>query len=279
MDRQRGGCSVVYGNPAINFEGASSVNALGRFLTSSMYTSVKNPVVHSGRLEPLHLQALIHASMLGQSQTSIVVHQWLASGVDIEDVYLEGITPVARLLGQWWCDDVIDFASATLAFTRLRQLLFELSPLFLMDASEQARGLTCFMVGEFQAQHTMGMFMMSEFFRRNGWQVRCDECDSGDDLLRKMSSDWFDLMAISLSCERQVPLMRHLIPLIRKASPNPQLKIIAGGALLNVCPEIVTGLGVELMIQDARSAQKSALDLVSDQPYACKSNLTLSNVN
>jgi MerR family transcriptional regulator, light-induced transcriptional regulator len=269
---------VVYGNPAINLERVSSANEVGRFLTSSMHASVKNPVVHAGRLEPAHLQALIHASMLGQSQTSIVVHQWLASGVDIEDVYLEGITPVARLLGQWWCDDVIDFASATLAFTRLRQLLFELSPLFLMDVSDHARGLTCFMVGEFQVQHTMGLFMLSEFFRRNGWQVRTDECESGDDLLRKMSSDWFDLMAISLSCERQVPLMRRFIPLIRKASPNPDLKIIAGGALLSVCPEIVTGLGVELIAQDARSAQKSALELVSNKQYIRKSEFTFSNV-
>ncbi len=270
---------MVRVNQAINLEKVSSENALGRLLMNSMLTSVKNPVVHAGKLESAHLQALVHASLLGQSQTSIVVHQWLASGVDIEDVYLEGITPVARLLGQWWCDDVIDFASATLAFSHLRQLLYELSPLFLMDASEQARGLTCFMVGEFQVQHTMGVFMLSEFFRRNGWQVRCDECESGEDLIRKMSSDWFDLMAISLSCERQVPLMRKLIPMIRKASPNPDLKIIAGGALLDVCPEIVTGLGVELMTQDARSAQKSALDLVSDTKNRSKTELTIAHVN
>jgi MerR family transcriptional regulator, light-induced transcriptional regulator len=278
MDCQRE-FSVVLVNQAINLEKVSSENALGRLLMNSALTSVKNPVVHAGKLDPLHLQALVHASLLGQSQTSIVVHQWLASGVDIEDVYLEGITPVARLLGQWWCDDVIDFASATLAFSHLRQLLYELSPLFLMDASEQARGLTCFMVGEFQVQHTMGVFMLSEFFRRNGWQVRCDECESGEDLIRKMSSDWFDLMAISLSCERQVPLMRKLIPMIRKASPNPDLKIIAGGALLDVCPEIVTGLGVELMTQDARSAQKSALDLVSDTKNRSNADLTIAHVN
>ena len=278
MGRQQE-CSVGYVNQAVNLEKVSSENALGRLLMNSMLTSVKNPVVHAGKLEPAHLQALVHASLLGQSQTSIVVHQWLASGVDIEDVYLEGITPVARQLGQWWCDDVIDFASATLAFSRLRQLLFELSPLFLMDASEQARGLTCFVVGEFQMQHTMGMFMLSEFFRRNGWQVRCDECESGEDLLRKMSSDWFDLMAISLSCERQVPLMRDLIPAIRQAAPNPSLKIIAGGALLDVCPEIVTDLGVELMTQDARSAQKSALALVSNTRHKSHTELTVGNVN
>jgi hypothetical protein len=73
--------------------------------------------------------------------------------------------------------------------------------------------------------------------------------------------------------------MRRFIPLIRKASPNPDLKIIAGGALLSVCPEIVTGLGVELIAQDARSAQKSALELVSNKQYIRKSEFTLSNVN
>ena len=270
---------MVYGNPAINLESVSSTHEVGRFLANAMVASFKNPLVHAGQLEPSHLQALIHASMLGQSQTSSVVHQWLASGVDIEDVYLEGITPVARILGQWWCDDAIDFASATLAFTRLRQLLFELSPLFLMDASPHARGLTCFMVGEFQVQHTMGLFMLSEFFRRNGWQVRSDECESGEDLVRKMSSDWFDLMAISLSCERQVPLMQRLIPKIRKISPNPHLKIIAGGALLSVCPELVTDLGVELITQDARAAQKAAFELVSDNYDKRQLGLTLSNVN
>ena len=89
---------MVRVNQAINLEKVSSENALGRLLMNSALTSVKNPVVHAGKLDPLHLQALVHASLLGQSQTSIVVHQWLASGVDIEDVYLEGITPVARLL-------------------------------------------------------------------------------------------------------------------------------------------------------------------------------------
>lgn len=270
---------MIKGLPAINLGGFSSVNALGRFLNDSASAPVKNPPVHAGRLEPAHLQALIHASMLGQSQASSVVHQWLASGVDIEDVYLEGITPVARILGQWWCDDVIDFASATLAFTRLRQLLFDLSPLFLMDAAEQARGLSCLMVGDFQVKHTMGMFMLAEFFRRNGWVVHAQECESDLELLRKTSFDWFDLMAISLSCEKQVPLMRRLIPEIRKASANPELKIVAGGALLSVCPEIVTGLGVDLLTQDARQAQKTALDLVSNTIYKRQPNLTFNNVN
>jgi methanogenic corrinoid protein MtbC1 len=197
----------------------------------------------------------------------------------MEDVYLEGVTPAARMIGQWWCDDVVDFASTTLAVGRLKQLLFDLSPMFLMDASAQARGWSCFMAGEFQAQHTLGLFMMSEFFRRNGWQVRADECESGVDLLQKMTSDWFDLMAISLSHETQIPVMRRLIPQIRKASPNPALKIMAGGALLTVFPDVAEEIGADAITQDARTAQKIALELVSSEQYKRQLDLTLLNVN
>ena len=270
---------MLHHHPAIIIESHSAANGPGRFLANAVREPVLNPPVHAGKLEQPHLHALVHASLLGQSQTSSVVHQWLACGVDIEDVYLEGITPAARILGQGWCDDVVDFASATLAFARLRQLLFELSPLFLMDASEQAKGLSCFMVGEFQNQHTMGLFMLSEFFRRAGWQVRADECESGDELVSKMSTDWFDLMSISLSCEKQIPLMRRLIPQIRKHSPNPQLKIIAGGALLSACPEILIELDAELIGEDARSVQRSALELVSCNPYRRQLEMTLLNDN
>jgi hypothetical protein len=41
----------------------------------------------------------------------------------------------------------------------------------------------------------------------------------------------------------------------------------------------VTGLGVDLLTQDARQAQKTALDLVSNTIYKRQPNLTFNNVN
>jgi methanogenic corrinoid protein MtbC1 len=207
-----------------------------------------------------------------------LVHQWLAAGVDIEDVYLDGITPAARLVGQWWCDDLMDFATGSLAYARLRHLLFELSPAFLKNASSQAAGLSCCIVGAFQTQHTMGSFMLSEFFRRTGWQVNLLECDSADELLKKMVSDWYDLLAISLSSEQQLPSIRQLVKQIRRSSANPRLQILAGGPLVAACPELLENLGVELVTQDARAAQDKALELVMAVRCRSQTELTLVNV-
>ena len=262
-----------------NMDTAVSSNGVGSLFLHALQQPLRAGPVLQGRLEIQHVQALCQASLLGSQQVSELVQQWLAAGVDIEDIYLEGITPAARLVGQWWCDDVLDFASGSLAYARLRQLLFELSPVFLRNASTQAKGLSCCIVGGFQTQHTMGSFMLSEFFRRTGWQVNLQECESGEDLLKKLASDWYDLLAISLSCEQQLPQIRMLVKRIRQTSANPQLQILAGGPLLHACPDLVIDLGVAVVTQDARAAQDKALELVLAVRCRSQTELTLVNVN
>jgi len=158
-------------------------------------------------------------------------------------------------------------------------LLFELSPVFLKNASGQAKGLGCCVVGAFQTQHTMGSFMLSEFFRRTGWQVNLLECDSAEELLKKMALDWYDLLAISLSCEQQLPEIRRCIKNIRQSSANPQIQIMAGGPLLHNHPDLLLNLGVEVVAEDARVAQERALELVMAVRCRSQIELTLVNVN
>jgi methanogenic corrinoid protein MtbC1 len=258
---------------------SASPFGVGRVLLHTLNQPLQSGPVQHGQLQKQHVQALCQASLLGSQQTSELVHQWLAAGVDIEDVYLDGITPAARLVGQWWCDDLMDFATGSLAYGRLRHLLFELSPAFLKNASSQAAGLSCCIVGAFQTQHTMGSFMLSEFFRRTGWQVNLLECDSADELLKKMVSDWYDLLAISLSSEQQLPSIRQLVKQIRRSSANPRLQILAGGPLVAACPELLENLGVELVTQDARAAQDKALELVMAVRCRSQTELTLVNVS
>jgi methanogenic corrinoid protein MtbC1 len=73
--------------------------------------------------------------------------------------------------------------------------------------------------------------------------------------------------------------LRGLIPEIRQASPNPALKIMAGGALLTVFPEIALEIGADAVTHDARTAQTTALSLVSNEQYKRQLEMTLSNVN
>ena len=135
---------------SFNLETPASPQSVGGLLLHTLKQGAQFAPVMHGRLDMKQVHALCQASLQGADQARDMVQHWLTAGVDIEDVYLEGITPAARLMGQWWCDDTLDFASASLGHARLRHLLFELSPVFLKNASGQAKGLSCCVVGAFQ---------------------------------------------------------------------------------------------------------------------------------
>lgn len=215
--------------------------------------------VLGGQLKEAHFNVLAQACVLSPSMPLQVVQEWHQSGVEIDDIYLIGITQTAQLMGEWWCEDLLDFATATIAFYRLHQLLYALSPVFYETATPQAQGLSCCIVGEFGGQHTLGMFMLSEFFRREGWRVRSPDCEDGRDLLRTVASDWFDVITLSISSDRQLGLFRRLIPMIRKQSANPAIRILAGGPMLALRPQGMHKLGADALSTDARQAQKTAI--------------------
>ena len=262
----------------ICLENGSFSNGLGRHLQRALNEDVVSPRVQNRLLKDEHIQALTHACLIGQEQASELISEWLSLGVDIEDIYLEGIVPTAHILGQKWCDDEVDFASVTLVNVCLRQLLLQYSEVFQIKAHQAAKGLSCFIVGEFDGQHTLGSFMLGEFFKRYGWQVRADPCETGGDLLKMMSCDWFDLLVISLTTEAQLHQIRRLLPLVKKISTNSQLKIMAGGPLVQQYPDLMDDLGVVVVTQDAREAQKTALDLVRRPSLVVKHELTALNL-
>lgn len=222
----------------------------------------QSPPVLGAQLQEAHFNVLAQACVLSSSMPLHVVQEWHQSGVDVDDIYLVGIAQTAQLMGEWWCEDILDFATATIAFYRLHQLLYELSPLFFEGANTQAQGLTCCMVGEFGGQHTLGMFMLSEFFRREGWRVRVPDCEDGRDLLHIVASDWFDVITLSISTDRQLGLFRRLIPLIRKQSANKAVRILAGGPMLALRPQGMANLGADALSTDAKQAQQAALKQV-----------------
>lgn len=221
----------------------------------------KPPSVGSS-LQEAHFNALAQACVLSQKMATDMVHEWRLAGVEVDDIYLVGITQTAQLMGEWWCEDLLDFATATLSFYRLHQLLYELSPYFFEHATQEGQGLSCFMVSEFGGQHTLGLFMLTEFFRRAGWRVRSDECEDGRDLLRIVASDWFDVLTLSISTDRQLDMFRRLMPLIRKQSANPHIRIMAGGPMMSWRPQAMSALGADVIDKDAKQAHRKALALM-----------------
>lgn len=208
-------------------------------------------------LSPEHATQLARLSLQATSDLHACIAQWQARGFDLPHIYLNGITEAARTLGRWWLSDEIDFASVTVGSSRLHRLLYDFSPQFLAG-SVPPLGATALMLAEPESQHTMGLFMLSEFFKRAGWYTLVEQPRLDANVLRLLSAHWVDVLALSVSTDRQLPALQVLVRQARQLSPNPRMVIIAGGPLVASQPEKLAQLGVDWLGEDAAATVERA---------------------
>ena len=138
-----------------------------------------------------------------------------------------------------------------------RSLLYDLSPQFLAGGHAPL-GATALLLAEPESQHTMGLFMLSEFFKRAGWYTLVEQPRMDANVLRLLSSHWVDVLALSISTDRQLPALKVLIRQARKLSPNPRMVIIAGGPMAANQPQLLAELGVDWIGDDAATTVERA---------------------
>jgi MerR family transcriptional regulator, light-induced transcriptional regulator len=184
------------------------------------------------------------------------------SGLTIETLYLELLAPIARYLGELWESDIVDFTTVTLGCGRLQQLLHELSPSFFREAEpheHRRRVLLAPVPGE---QHTFGLYMVAEFFRRAGWDV-WSGCMPNRELAELVSKESFTLVGFSLSGDQRLDALASSIRSVRRASCNRGIGVLVGGPVFVGHPELVSLVGADATAQDGRQATQQAQNTLS----------------
>ncbi len=189
-------------------------------------------------------------------------------GASEEAVYLDLLAPTARRLGDLWVADLCDFTEVTIGLGRLQHTMHELSFDFnrhALNMSQQRRILLLPAPGE---QHTMGLLMVGEFFRRSGWDVWSAPWSSRDDMLTMVQHQWFPVVGLSISCDRHLDELTRGIQRIRKESRNESVGIMVGGPLVLDHPEVVARVGADATATDARDAAVQAEKLLESVTQA-----------
>jgi hypothetical protein len=122
-----------------------------------------------------------------------------AGGASVEMLFQDLLVPVARRLGELWDEDINDFMDVTRGASHLQQIVREYGDAFHSEARQPVsnrRMLLMTMPGE---QHTLGISMVGEHFRRAGWHVWGGPPRTIDDILELVDAQWFDVIGLSLS--------------------------------------------------------------------------------
>ena len=199
---------------------------------------------------------------------NVIVAELREDGCTIDAIYLQLLAPSARYLGELWEADTCNFSEVTLCLWRIQTMLYDLSPAFQSDAAQRAaapierRILIANLPGH---QHTLGVSMLSEFFRREGWVTLTIPSPQPREIQDSLSTDWFDVLALSAGTDREIDDLQKTVQAARKTSRNPRLAIMVGGALLLRRPELVSIVGADGTADDANSALTMATNLVQHQ--------------
>ena len=103
-------------------------------------------------------------------------------------------------------------------------------------------------------QHTFGVMILQEFFRRAGWHVHGGAVASDEELLSLAKIDRYDVVGISVSHDVSVDKLASVIRAVREVSQSPDLLVLVGGRFFHARPECVAMVGADASAQDGRRA-------------------------
>ena len=191
------------------------------------------------------------------------VQDVIARGTSVDSVFLDLLAPTARYLGELWESDATDFANVTIAVGRLQMIMRQLGDAFFEQGSRTDSGESALLTTIPGEQHSFGLSMVAEFFRRAGWNLCTGPFSSHQELTSLVQGHWFDVVGFSVSSDRRLEELKKDIQDIRRDSRNRNVGIMLGGPMLNQHPGLVASVGADMMSLDAMTAPEQARGLIA----------------
>ncbi len=191
-----------------------------------------------------------------------LIDRLMDQGLEADSVLVDLVAPAARLLGQRWEDDTLDFMSVTVGLVLMHELIHALG-YEVHDGPQESSFLRRVMLASAPgSQHVLGLSIVSEFFRKAGWQVVLEVSPSRAELCRAVGNEWFDLIGLSVGLESQLADLPALVGTLRAASRNPQPPVMLGGPVFLLNDLEAAQFGAQAICRDARESLGMAASLV-----------------
>jgi methanogenic corrinoid protein MtbC1 len=196
-----------------------------------------------------------------------------SAGISPESIYLDLIAPAARQLGVMWDEDACGFTDVTIGLQSLHAILRRFAPAFAGphcgthdvtgDGEPAQRGPRALLVQAPGEQHGLGLSMLVQFFRRDGWNVWSEPIAASADLVDRVRRRSVALVGISIACSARLDALASDIQAIRRHSQNQAVAIMVGGPIFIEHPQLAAMVGADATAKDGRDAVRQAARLIS----------------
>jgi MerR family transcriptional regulator, light-induced transcriptional regulator len=197
------------------------------------------------------IAGLLNTVLSGSVQeVSTLVRNHFKNGANLTAICLDLLTPVAVRLGEMSEDGRISFNDVALGLSTMESVLRRLDDEGLPQISRGWNAGSAVLASFPGDLHTFGLYMVEEFFSRDGWSVTVLPAATQDGILSEISSSYHHVLGLSVVNEPLRSAFKQLVEAIRSQSLNPQICIMVGGTGIakGVKP---ADLGVDEIAQDA----------------------------
>jgi excisionase family DNA binding protein len=155
-----------------------------------------------------------------------VVEAALAAGADLDEIYLEVISPAMRDIGARWADGELDISVEHRATGIAFRLLGRLGPRFARRGRTRGTIVVGAPTGE---RHSLPVAMLADLLRGEGWEVS----DLGADMPiasfvgSVLSTPGLVAVGVSVTSEECLAAAMELIAALQRAVPN--VPVVVGG--------------------------------------------------
>lgn len=184
------------------------------------------------------------------------------AGVSVERIYHEYLAVAARELGARWDRDKVRFQDVGIATARIYGIISALREEAPEYVISKGRSLAFAAVpGE---QHTLGVEMAVDGFRRAGWDVTHLVDMSHEDLLGAMQEPDLALLGLSASGRGSRAALVRLLVALRL--DRPDLAILLSGDIVNTDPTLAQQFGIDGVVRDIPEALRVVERLIGTRP-------------
>lgn len=157
-----------------------------------------------------------------------VVDNARASGLDVQELYLDVLQPAMRAIGQLWQRNEMTVAQEHLA-TAITQMVMARTYDEIAEAAPESAHSAIAACAETE-RHELGLRMICDLLERAGW----DATDLGaavptDSLVELIRERRPDALVLSASLAPHVPQLQHTIAAVRDAMGDDAPYIVVGG--------------------------------------------------
>lgn len=199
-------------------------------------------------------QAFFHSILAGQEdRANALINDMLARRIDLETIYSDVFQWAMTRIGDLYVQGITDEAHEHMASAITERMMGRVAQFYTPIARRPYRALFGAVAGN---QHVLGLRMLSDALRTQGWETLYLGADvPTSSFLAMVTSAKPDMVVISGGLEPQweeMKLLLHQLQTAREELEALHYRIVAGGHYLNMHPDLLSLLPVDFSAQSLR---------------------------